>query len=144
MVKPSHKGGRSPRDSEKEEHSSKVAPQRRHIPHSPNLASKRSCHLSQSRDSFLNKGRSERGRHLQKRRRSPSPPSSSPHSYETLESSSSIGSSYKACPTRKHKGSYQAWKRAKKLEAFKEGGKNITFLSYDGSYRQTDKVLAFV
>ena len=24
------------------------------------------------------------------------------------------------------------------------GGKNITFLSYDGSYGQTDKVLAFV
>ena len=29
MVEPSHKGGRSPKDSEKEEHSSEVAPQRR-------------------------------------------------------------------------------------------------------------------
>ena len=44
----------------------------------------------------------------------------------------------------KCKGSYKAWKRARKLETFKEGGKNITFLSYDGSYGQTDKVLAFV
>ena len=61
-----------------------------------------------------------------------------------LESSLLAGSSYKAHPTRKHKGSYQAWKRAKKLEMFKEGGKNIAFLSYDGSYGQTDKVLAFV
>ena len=47
-------------------------------------------------------------------------------------------------PSRKCKGSYQAWKREKKLETFKEGGKNITFLSYDGSYGQIDKVLAFV
>ena len=59
-------------------------------------------------------------------------------------SSSSSRSSYKARPTRKRKGSYKARKRARKLETFKEGGKNITFLSYDGSYGQTDKVLAFV
>ena len=44
----------------------------------------------------------------------------------------------------KHKRSYQAWKREKKVETFNEGGKNITFLSYDGLYGQTDKVLAFV
>ena len=31
-----------------------------------------------------------------------------------------------------------------KLETFREGGKNITFFSYDGSYGQTNKVLAFV
>ena len=30
------------------------------------------------------------------------------------------------------------------MEKFKEGGKNITFLSYDDAYGQTDKVLAFV
>ena len=30
------------------------------------------------------------------------------------------------------------------METFKEGGKNINFLSYDGSYGQTDKVIAFV
>ena len=144
MVEPSHKGGQSPIDSKKEEHLSEVAPQRRQIPRSPNRASKCSCCPSPCPESFLNEERSERGRHLQKRIRSSSPPSNSPLSSETPESSSSIGSSYKALLTRKHKGSYQAWKRAKILETFKEGGKNITFLSYDGSYGQTDKVLAFV
>ena len=34
-----------------------------------------------------------------------------------------------------------AWCRAQKL---KEGGKNITFLTYDGAYGQTDKVLSFI
>ena len=139
MVEPSHKGGRSPRDSDKEERSSEVASRRRRIPRSPNRASKRSRRPRPSPDSFLNEGRSERGRHLQKRRRSPSPPSSSPPSSETPPSSSSTGSSYKARSSRKRKGYYQAWKRAKKLETFKEGRKNITFLSYDGSYGQTDK-----
>ena len=144
MVEPSHIGGRSPKDSEKEEHSSEVAPRRRQVPWSPNRASKRSRHPSPSPDSFLNEKRSERGRHSQKRRRSPSPPTTSPPSSDMQESSSSSSrSSYKAHPMRKHKGSYKAWKRARKLETFKEGGKNITFLSYDGSYGQTDKVLAF-
>ena len=35
----------------------------------------------------------------------------------------------------------RAWRRAQK---FKEGGKNITFLTYDGAYGQTDKVLSFI
>ena len=144
MVESSHKGGRSPKDSEKEEHLSEAAPWRRQIPRSPNRASKRSYHPSPILDSFLNEERSERGRHSQKRRRSPSPPSSSPPSTDTLESSSSTGSYYKARSSRKCKGFYQAWRRAKKLETFKEGGKNITFLSYDGLYGQMDKVLAFV
>ena len=65
MVEPSHKGGRSPKDSKKEEHSSEVAPQRRRIPRSPNRASKRSRHPSQSPESFFNEGRSEQGQHLQ-------------------------------------------------------------------------------
>ena len=60
------------------------------------------------------------------------------------ESSSSTQSSYKVCSSQKHKESYQAWKRENNLKTFKEGGKNITFLSHDGSYVQTDKVLAFV
>ena len=80
MVEPSHKGGQSPKDSKKEEHSSEVAPQRRRIRHSPNCASKRSHHPSPSPDSFLNEERSERGRHSQKRRRSPSLPTTSPPS----------------------------------------------------------------
>ena len=96
VVEPSCKGGRSPKDSHKEEHLSEVAPRRRCIPCSPNRASKRSRCPSQSVDYFLNEGRSERGRHLQKRRMSPSPLSNSPPSIETLESSSSTRSSYKA------------------------------------------------
>ena len=145
MVEPSHKGGRSPKDSKKEEHLSTVAPQRRQIPWSPNCVSKCSCRPSPSLDSFLNEERSERGMHSQKRRRFPSPPTTSPPSSDMQESSSSSSrSSYKARPMRKRKGSYKAWKRVRKLETFKEGGKNITFLSYEGSYGQTDKVLAFV
>ena len=35
----------------------------------------------------------------------------------------------------------RAWRRAQKC---KEGGKNITFLTYDGAYGQTDKVLNFI
>ena len=108
VVDPSQKGGRSPKDSDKDERSSEVAPRRRRIPRSPNRASKRSRRPSSSPDSFLNEGRSERGRHLQKRRRSPSPPSSSPPSTETPPSSSSTGSSYKARSSRKRKGSYRA------------------------------------
>ena len=89
MAKPSHKGGQSPKDSKKEEHSSEVAPQRRQNPRSPNCASKRSHHPRPSPDSFLNEERSERGRHSQKRRRSPSPPTTSPPSFNMQESSSS-------------------------------------------------------
>ena len=145
MVEPSHKGGQSPKDSEKEEHSSEVAPQRRQIPCSPNRASKCSHCPSPSPESFLNEERSERGRHSQKRRRSLSLPTTSPLSSDTQESSSSsLGFSYKVHPTRKCKRSYKVWKQARKLETFKEGVKSITFLSYDGSYGQTDKVLAFV
>ena len=38
VVESSRKGGRSPKDFDKEEHSSKVAPRRRRVPHSPNRA----------------------------------------------------------------------------------------------------------
>ncbi|MCO5577912.1 hypothetical protein L7F22_031747 [Adiantum nelumboides] len=43
-------------------------------------------------------------------------------------------------PRRKH----HAWKRAKKLKKFKEGGKSITFQTFDGSYGHVDKVLTFI
>ena len=127
VVESSRKGGRSPKDSDKEEHSFEVAPQRRCIPCSPNHASKRSHHPSTSPNSFLNEGRSERGRHLQKRRRSPSPPSSFPPSMESKESSSSMGSSYKVRSSQKCKGFYHAWKRARKLETFKKGVRILPF-----------------
>ena len=64
MVERSHKGGRSPKDSEKEEHLSEVAPRRRRIPRSPNRASKHSRCPSPSPDSFLNEeGVREEGTH---------------------------------------------------------------------------------
>ena len=36
------------------------------------------------------------------------------------------------------------WKKLHKKQKFKEGGKNITFLTYDGTFGATDKVLAFI
>ncbi|MCO5564612.1 hypothetical protein L7F22_018277 [Adiantum nelumboides] len=45
---------------------------------------------------------------------------------------------------RGHQRSYAAWKRSSKLKKFKEGGKNISFLTYDGTFGATDKVLAFI
>ncbi|MCO5601661.1 hypothetical protein L7F22_055784 [Adiantum nelumboides] len=45
---------------------------------------------------------------------------------------------------RGHQRSYAAWKRSSKSKKFKEGGKNISFLTYDGTFGATDKVLAFI
>ena len=52
-------------------------------------------------------------------------------------------------PSTPHKDKHKrqkksAWKRSKKLQKFKEGGKNVTFLIYDGTYGDTDKVLNFI
>ena len=47
-------------------------------------------------------------------------------------------------PKHKQKGTYHSWIWARKLKKFKEGEKSITFFSYDGTYGQMDKVLAFV
>ncbi|MCO5587522.1 hypothetical protein L7F22_041472 [Adiantum nelumboides] len=86
-------------------------------------------------------GRSSHGRFLKKGRKSPTPPTSpsfSPRGESSLEESSST---YKGRhPRRKH----HAWKRAKKLKKFKEGGKSITFQTFDGSYGHVDKVLTFI
>ena len=35
----------------------------------------------------------------------------------------------------------RAWRRSRK---FKEGGKNVSFLTYDGTFAQTDRVLSFI
>ncbi|MCO5569437.1 hypothetical protein L7F22_023149 [Adiantum nelumboides] len=45
---------------------------------------------------------------------------------------------------RGHRSSYAIWKRSSKLKKFKEGGKNISFLTYDCTFGATDKVLAFI
>ncbi|MCO5568549.1 hypothetical protein L7F22_022248 [Adiantum nelumboides] len=43
-----------------------------------------------------------------------------------------------------HQRSYATWKKFSKIKKFKEGGKNISFLTYDGTFGATDKVLAFI
>ncbi|MCO5571687.1 hypothetical protein L7F22_025434 [Adiantum nelumboides] len=74
------------------------------------------------------------------RKRSPSSPSSSPSS----SSDESSGYSSQEKQERGHRRSYAAWKRYYKLKKFKEGGKKISFLTYDGTFGATDKVLAFI
>ncbi|MCO5551605.1 hypothetical protein L7F22_005110 [Adiantum nelumboides] len=61
-------------------------------------------------------------------------------------SSSDEGSGYSSQERqiRGHQRSYATWKRSSKLKKFKEGGKNISFLTYDGTFGATDKVLAFI
>ncbi|MCO5564384.1 hypothetical protein L7F22_018044 [Adiantum nelumboides] len=74
------------------------------------------------------------------RKRSPSSPSSSP----SFSSDEGSGYSSQEKQRRGHRRSYAAWKRSSKLKKFKEGGKNISFLTYDGTFGATDKVLAFI
>ena len=114
-----------------------VAPRRRRIQKSPTPPKrKRSPHTPSHHGSK----RGERNpRKSKRRKRSPSSPSSSPSS-----SNESSGYSSKEPKRRGHRRSYAAWKRSHKLKKFKEGGKNITFLTYDGTFGATDKVLAFI
>ena len=131
------------RESEQDESSLEVAPRKQCIPRSPNHSSRRAHKPSNNLEMYSRDGKGDRGRHLQKRRRHPSPPSSSPYSYDLEELDSSMGSSQKVHSSCKCKGTYHAWRRARELEKFK-GGKNITFLSYNGAYGKIDKVLVFV
>ncbi|MCO5610489.1 hypothetical protein L7F22_064728 [Adiantum nelumboides] len=98
---------------------------------------KRSPHSPHRRES---KREEKNSRKKKERKRSPSSPSSSP------SSSSNEGSGYSSQERqrRRHRRSYAAWKRSSKLKKFKEGGKNISFLTYDGTFGATDKVLAFI
>ena len=75
----------------------------------------------------------------QRRRRSPTPPSSLPYS-----SSFDVGAPKAKPKGRGHRCAHLAWKRSRRLEKFKEGGKNVTFLSYDGTYGATDRILGFI
>ncbi|MCO5603323.1 hypothetical protein L7F22_057473 [Adiantum nelumboides] len=86
-------------------------------------------------------GRSSHGRFPKKGRKSPTPPTSPSSSPRGESSSEESSSTYKGRhPRRKH----HAWKRAKKLKKFKEGGKSIIFQTFDGSYGHVDKVLTFI
>ncbi|MCO5587033.1 hypothetical protein L7F22_040978 [Adiantum nelumboides] len=75
--------------------------------------------------------------------RSPTPTKRkrSPHSPHHRESKREEKSSRKK---KERKRSYAARKGSIKLEKFKEGGKNISFLTYDGTFGATNKVLAFI
>ncbi len=80
-----------------------------------------------------------------KRKESPSSPSSSSNSTSRRSSgSSSYYASPKSISKRGHRRTHAAWKRAHRLKKFKEGGKNISFLTYDGTFGATDKVLGFI
>ena len=82
-----------------------------------------------------------------RRKRIPNPPtsssnSSSPHAKISFDESSD---SYESKHLRRSKRkNYPMWKKAHKMRKFKEGGKNITFLTYDGTYGATDQVLSFI
>ena len=134
---------RNPRASDYEENSSEGAPRRRRVPRSHVCAAKRRRPSRSNGCISSRSGNNERGRHRQRQRRSP--PSSPPSLRESRESySTSTDSSRKAHSHKRRKRTYRAWKRARKLEKFKEGGKNISFLVYDGTYGHTDKVLGFI
>ncbi|MCO5612471.1 hypothetical protein L7F22_066738 [Adiantum nelumboides] len=134
---------RSPsREREESESSDKsmedVAPRRRRAQRSPTPTKrKRSPHSPHRRES---KREEKNSRKKKERKRSPCSPSSSP------SSSSDEGSGYSSQERQRrgHRRSYGAWKRSSKLKKFKEGRKNISFLTYDGTFGTTDKVLAFI
>ena len=116
--------------------SNEDVPPRRRPQRSPNRSSRRRRRSPSYSSSSSSEDKRRHPRH--KRRRSPTPPSSSP-------TSSSTASSSKSKPKRRgHRRSHPAWKRSRRMEKFKEGGKNITFLSYDGTYGATDRILGFI
>ncbi|MCO5613192.1 hypothetical protein L7F22_067468 [Adiantum nelumboides] len=86
--------------------------------------------------------RHARRRHKSKRTPSPSNSPSKRSSFSS--SSSSDGYSSSGHHKRRRHDTYRAWKRSRKLQKFKEGGKSIAFQTYDGSYGAIDKVLSFI
>ncbi|MCO5553911.1 hypothetical protein L7F22_007437 [Adiantum nelumboides] len=114
-----------------------VALRRRRAQRSPTPTKrKRSPHSPHRHESK----REEKSSRKKERKKSPSSPSSSP------SSSSDEGSGYSSQEKQRrgHRRSYAAWKRSSKLKKFKEGGKNISSLTYDGTFGAIDKVLAFI
>ncbi|MCO5548763.1 hypothetical protein L7F22_002225 [Adiantum nelumboides] len=115
-----------------------VAPRRRRVQRSPTPAKrKRSPHSPPCQES---KKEDKDTKKKKERKRSPSSPSSSPSS----SSDESGGYSSRESPRRGHRRSHAPWRRSNKLKKFKEGGKSISFLTYDGTFGATDKVLAFI
>ncbi|MCO5560194.1 hypothetical protein L7F22_013803 [Adiantum nelumboides] len=108
-----------------------VAPRRRRAQRSPTPTKwKRSPHSPHRHES---KREEKSSRKKKERKRSPSSSSDESSGYSSQEKQ-----------RRGHQRSYAAWKRSSKLKKFKEGGKNISFLTYDRTFGATDKVLAFI
>ncbi|MCO5580023.1 hypothetical protein L7F22_033889 [Adiantum nelumboides] len=139
QAQPERSPSREREESESSDESMEdVAPRRRRAQRSPTPTKrKRSPHSPHRRESKRDEKNSKKKK---ERKRSPSSPSSSP------SSSSDEGSGYSSQERQRrgHRRSYAAWKRSSKLKKFKEGGKNISFLTYDGTFGATDKVLAFI
>ncbi|MCO5586138.1 hypothetical protein L7F22_040078 [Adiantum nelumboides] len=125
---------KSPDESMEED----VALRRRRAQRSPTPTKrKRSPHSPPHRKSKKDEKDSKKKR---ERKRSLSSPSSSPSS--SLDESG--GCSSRESPRRGHRRSHATWRRSNKLKKFKEGAKSISFLTYDGTFGATDKVLAFI
>ncbi|MCO5598503.1 hypothetical protein L7F22_052600 [Adiantum nelumboides] len=125
---------RSPVESMEED----VAPQRRRAQRSPTPTKRKISPQSPPHREF--KKKEKKFKKKTERKRSPSSPSSSPSS----SSDESGGNSLRKSPRRGHRRSHAAWRRSNKVKKFKEGGKSISFLTYDGTFAATDKVLAFI
>ncbi|MCO5583080.1 hypothetical protein L7F22_036987 [Adiantum nelumboides] len=137
-AQPERSPSREREESESDESMEDVAPRRRRAQRSPTPTKRnRSPHSPHRRES---KREEKSSRKKKERKRSPSSPSSSP------SSSSDEGSGYSSQEKQRrgHRRSYAAWKRSSKLKKFKEGGKKISFLTYDGTFGATDKLLAFI
>ena len=129
---PQRRSSRSPRPARR--------PLEREPPSEDERSSKRRQPSSSPSPNPTHRRGSERGRTHARRRRSPSP-SSSPSSSSTSDKTSSEEVEHARRTNGRRVRPQRAWKRAQK---FKEGGKNVTFLTYDGSYGQVDKVLNFI
>ncbi|MCO5551582.1 hypothetical protein L7F22_005087 [Adiantum nelumboides] len=132
------------RESRSEHSDEDVPPRRRRPLRSQTRQTKRRRH-NHSPSSFSSKEEADyHGKSRQdvrrRRRESPSPLPSSSHSNSTS------GTSYepKRSSRRGHRHSHAAWKRSRKMQTLKEGAKSVTFLTFDGSYGNTDKVLHFI
>ncbi|MCO5554914.1 hypothetical protein L7F22_008452 [Adiantum nelumboides] len=125
---------KSPAESMEED----VAPQRRRAQRSPTPTKrKRSPRSPPHRES---KKEEKNSKKKKERKRSPSSLSLSPSS--SLDENG--GYSSRESPRRGHRRSHATRRRSNKLKKFKEGGKSISFLTYDGAFGATDKVLAFI
>ncbi|MCO5597908.1 hypothetical protein L7F22_051993 [Adiantum nelumboides] len=125
---------------------SDVAPRRRKVKRLPSPDKRKRSTHTPTHEQSKKKAREDKKK---KRRKTPSSPSSSSsssdHGSSTPPSSDDeeSDSSSKRHEGRRKRKSYAAKKRSHNNQKFK-GGKSITFLTYDGTFGATNKVLAFI